>query len=80
MGDAGEILAGRIGREVGVATQTIFLIFSMASHILTFTIAMNAITGHANCTIVWGIIGLIIFFIFTLPRTMKSVSYLSIIC
>lgn len=62
------------------AAQTIFLIFSMGSHILTFTIAMNAITSHATCTIVWGIIGLVVLWLFTLPRTLKKVSYLSICC
>jgi amino acid permease len=79
MADAGEILGGRIGREVGGAAQTIFLIFSMGSHVLTFTIAFNAITSHATCTIVWGVIGLVVFFLLTLPRTLKRVSYLSII-
>ncbi|KAF2664400.1 hypothetical protein BT63DRAFT_379199 [Microthyrium microscopicum] len=79
MADAGEVLCGRIGREIGGAAQTIFLIFSMASHILTFTIAFNAMTGHATCTIVWGVIGVIVFFLLTLPRTLKKVSYLSIV-
>ncbi|GME48002.1 Chaperonin TCP-1 conserved site [Neofusicoccum parvum] len=85
MADVGEILfepwgpmAAAIGRETLGAAQTIFLIFSMGSHILTFTIAMNAITGHATCTIVWGVIGLVLLWIFTLPRTLKKVSYLSI--
>lgn len=45
MADAGEVLLGRFGREFFGAAQTIFLIFSMASHVLTFTIAFNAITG-----------------------------------
>ncbi|KAF2641611.1 amino acid transporter [Massarina eburnea CBS 473.64] len=76
--DAGEILLGPVGREIGGAAQTIFLIFIMGSHILTFTIAMNAITGHATCTIVWGIVGFIVLWVFTLPRTLKKVSYLSI--
>ena len=49
MADAGEVLGGPIGREIGGAAQTIFLIFTMGSHVLTFTIAMNAITGHATC-------------------------------
>lgn len=31
-------------------------------------------------TIVWGVIGFIILWIFTLPRTLKKVSYLSIVC
>ncbi|KAF2200952.1 hypothetical protein GQ43DRAFT_337433, partial [Delitschia confertaspora ATCC 74209] len=78
MADAGEVLGGRIGREIGGAAQTVFLIFTMGSHILTFTIAMNAITGHATCTIVWGVVGFIILWLFTLPRTLKRVSYLSI--
>lgn len=80
MADAGEVLLGVVGREVFGAAQTIFLIFTMGSHILTFTIAMNAITGHATCTIVWGIVALVILFIFTLPRTLRKVSYLSIAC
>ncbi|KAF2734681.1 amino acid transporter [Polyplosphaeria fusca] len=78
MADAGEVLLGPVGREIGGAAQTIFLIFTMGSHILTFTIAMNAITGHATCTIVWGVIGFVVLWIFTLPRTLKKVSYLSI--
>lgn len=78
LADAGEVLAGPIGRELGGAAQTIFLIFVMGSHILTFTIAMNAITGHATCTIVWGVVGFIVLWLFTLPRTLKKVSYLSI--
>lgn len=54
MADAGEVLLspiglGAAGREIGGAAQTIFLVFVMGSHILTFTIAMNAITGHATC-------------------------------
>jgi Transmembrane amino acid transporter protein len=80
MADAGEVLLGSVGREIGGAAQTIFLIFSMGSHILIFTIAMNTITDHATCTIVWGVIGLIIFFLLSLPRTMEKVSYLSIVC
>ena len=42
MADVGEVMLGRWGKEIGGAAQTIFLIFSMASHILTWTIAFNA--------------------------------------
>ncbi|KIW86729.1 uncharacterized protein Z519_12642 [Cladophialophora bantiana CBS 173.52] len=49
--------AAAIGREVLGAAQTIFLIFSMASHILTWTICLNTLTDGAACTIVWGIVG-----------------------
>jgi len=85
MADAGEVLFGSlgmpaVGRELFGAAQTIFLIFSMGSHVLTFTIAFNAITGHATCTIVWGIVGTALLWLFTIPRTLKKVSYLSVAC
>jgi amino acid permease len=93
LADALEVMWGPFGREFGGAAQTIFLIFGrleiltgedlltsgvMGSHILTFTIAMNSITENATCSIVWGVVGFIILWIFTLPRTLKKVSYLSI--
>jgi hypothetical protein len=52
----------------------------MGSHILTFTIAMNSIIERATCSIVWGVVGFIVLWLFTLPRTLKKVSYLSIAC
>lgn len=80
MADAGEVLfsplarrynmpvIASIGKEFFGAAQTIFLIFSMASHILTWTIGLDTISVHATCTIVWAVVGLIIFYIFTIPR------------
>lgn len=79
MADAGEVMLGRWGREIFGAAQTIFLIFSMGSHVLTFTIAFNAITGHATCTIVWAVVGLVIFWICDIPRTMRAMSWLSMV-
>lgn len=76
--DVGEVFAGPIGREIGGAAQTIYLVFIMGSHILTWTVAMNRITSHATCTIVWSVVGLVLFWGLTLPRTLKNVSYLSI--
>lgn len=66
-----------VAREVGGAAQTIFLVFSMASHILTWTICLNTLTSSATCTIVWGIVGLLIFWICDIPRTLLKVSWLS---
>ncbi|KKY13749.1 putative amino acid transporter [Phaeomoniella chlamydospora] len=86
MADAGEILfqplgprAAIIAKEIFGAAQTTFLIFSMASHILTWTICLNTLTDSSTCTIVWGIVGLVVFFIFDIPRTLKKVSWLSIV-
>jgi Transmembrane amino acid transporter protein len=85
MADAGHVLFspwgerwGRFGREFLGAAQVIFLIFSMASHILTWEIGFNTITSGATCTIVWGVIALVLFWIIDLPRTLKNVSYFSI--
>ena len=79
MADAGEVLAGRIGREIFGAAQILFLVFAMGSHILTFSIMMNTVTSHGTCTIVFGIVGMIVCLVFTLPRTLKKVSYMSIV-
>lgn len=85
MADAGEVLFEPIGmkafgREFFGAAQIIFFIFIMGSHVLTWTIALDTITGHPTCTIVWSVVGLLIMLFFTLPRTLKKVSYLAICC
>jgi hypothetical protein len=84
MADAGYVLfepvgprSAAIAREFFGAAQTIFLIFSMASHILTWTICLNTLTNSATCTIVWGIVGLVIFWICDIPRTLLKVSWLA---
>lgn len=79
MGEAGEILAGAWGREICGIAQTTFLVFIMGSHVLTFSIMMNVLTDHSMCTIWFMVIGTVISFILTLPRTLKSVSHLSIL-
>jgi hypothetical protein len=50
----------------------------MGSHILTFSIMMNAITGHGACTILWMVVGTILSLLCTLPRTLKNLSYYSV--
>ncbi|KAJ5156135.1 hypothetical protein N7492_008938 [Penicillium capsulatum] len=77
--DAGEVLMGRFGRELFTFANILFLVFIMASHLLTFTVAMNTITRHATCSLVFGIVGMIISLILSLPRTLKKVSWLSMI-
>lgn len=80
MADAGDVLLGPIGREIFGAAQIIFLIFVMGSHLLTFSIMMNTVTDHGACTIAFGIAGMVICLIFTLPRTLHNVSYMSVAC
>lgn len=79
MGDAGELLFGRIGREVFYAGQLLFIVFLMASHILTFSVLFNTITNHGTCTIVFGVVGLVFSFLCALPRTADKVFWMSLI-
>ncbi|CAG8104657.1 unnamed protein product [Penicillium olsonii] len=83
MADAGEVLFGPIGwgkfgREFLGTAQLLFLIFVMGSHLLTFTVMMDTLTDHGTCSIVFGIVGLILSFTLTLPRTLRKVSWFSI--
>lgn len=80
MGDAGELLMGRFGRELLGLGQLLLLIFLMASNILMFNILMNTLTNHGTCTLVFGVVGLIICFLGALPRTMDKVYWMSVIC
>lgn len=78
MADAGQIMFGPIGREVLGFAQILFLVFVMGSHVLTFSIMMNTLTGHGACSIIFGVIGMVICLLFTLFRKMGDVSYLAI--
>ncbi|KAB8070416.1 transmembrane amino acid transporter protein-domain-containing protein [Aspergillus leporis] len=77
MADVGEVLLGPFGRELLSVAQTLFLIFLMGSHLLTFTVALNNISRHATCSIVFSIVGLVVSFICSLPRTLENISFLS---
>ncbi|OJJ46152.1 hypothetical protein ASPZODRAFT_167157 [Penicilliopsis zonata CBS 506.65] len=76
--DAGEVLLGTPGRLVFEVGQLIFFLFATGSHLLTFTVMMNTITDHGTCSIVFGVVGMLLSFICSLPRTMKNVSWLAI--
>lgn len=85
-GDAGEVMGrtlwgpkvGRICHEVLGWGQTIFMVFVMASHLLTWTIALNNLTDSSQCTVMWAGVGLVIFWLCNQPRTLKYTSYMSI--
>lgn len=80
MGDAGELLMGPFGRELLGLGQLLLLIFLMASNILLFSTLMNVLTDHGACTLVFGVVGLVICFLGALPRTMDKVYIMSVIC
>ncbi|KAJ5112974.1 Amino acid transporter transmembrane [Penicillium angulare] len=77
MADAGDLLMGRHGSRVLGIAQLLFFVFVMGSHILTFSIMMNALTEHSNCTILYASIGVLVSFVLTLPRRLERLSHLS---
>ncbi|QKX60385.1 uncharacterized protein TRUGW13939_07530 [Talaromyces rugulosus] len=79
LADAGEILFGWFGRELFGLGQILFSIFIMGSHILTFAVMMNTLTDHGTCSIVFSVIGMIICMVCSLPRTMKNITWISIL-
>jgi hypothetical protein len=70
----------RFGREFGAGAYITFLIFCMASHILTWIICLQTLSAHSVCNIVWGVVGMAIFWVLDIPRTCKKMSYMSIAC
>ncbi|CAI7609789.1 unnamed protein product [Penicillium bialowiezense] len=79
MADAGEVIGGKWGRELVGGAWIIFFIFIMSSHLLTFTVAMNTITDHGTCSVVFGIVGMVVSFVLSLPRTLVKMSWLSLV-
>lgn len=77
LADAGEILLGRVGRELFGLGQFLFCIFVMGSHILTFRVMMNTITHHGTCSIVFALVGMIISLVLSIPRTMRGMTWIS---
>ncbi|GLA87621.1 hypothetical protein AtubIFM56815_002047 [Aspergillus tubingensis] len=78
MADAGEVLCGRYGRMFTEFAQLVFFMFASGSHLVTFTVMMNTLTNHGTCSVVFGVVGLVLSFACSLPRTMKNVSWLAV--
>ncbi|KAI9151785.1 N amino acid transport system protein-like protein [Paramyrothecium foliicola] len=81
-GDALEIIGkphglGRLFQELFGWAQVIFQVFVAGGHILSWTICMNTLTDSSTCTIVWAVVGLGVFWVLNLPRTLKYTSWMS---
>ncbi|KAF6832940.1 amino acid transporter [Colletotrichum plurivorum] len=81
-GDAVELIGRPIGmggffRELFGWAQTTLQVFLMGGHILMWTICMNTLTNSATCTVVWAAVGMIFFWVFNVPRTLKYTSWMS---
>jgi amino acid transporter len=82
LGDAGDVLAGRVGAVLAEGMFQILLVFVMAAHVLTFGTMADAIAGPSmwKCSVLFKFIGAVVCFIATLPRSFRSNSYLSATC
>lgn len=92
-GDAVEVIGKSIGmgplfQEIFGWAQVTFQVFVMGAHLLTWTICLDTIhrfnmDKHDNvayvCKIVWAIIGLVVFAVLNLPRTLKLTSWTSVV-
>ncbi|KAF2142392.1 uncharacterized protein K452DRAFT_249073 [Aplosporella prunicola CBS 121167] len=76
--DAGMLIGGRVLKEILGVGQCLILIFLMAAHVLSFSIAMNYLTDHATCSVVFGFLGFIVCLLLGLKRQLQNVAYLSV--
>lgn len=80
---------GLLGRSIGMGpifnevfgwAQTVVQIFLLGGHILMWTICMNTLTNSKVCTVAWAAIGMLVFWLFNIPRTLKYTSWMSAAC
>lgn len=45
-----------------------------------WTICMNTLTNSTVCTVAWAAIGMFVFWLFNIPRTLKYTSWMSAAC
>ncbi|KAF2100618.1 amino acid transporter [Rhizodiscina lignyota] len=76
--DAANVVGGRYAKEFVGACSTIVLIFIMAAHISTFSMAMNVLTDHGTCTTVFAIVGVILSILCTIPRKLSNMAWFSV--
>ncbi|KAH8658475.1 transmembrane amino acid transporter protein-domain-containing protein [Xylariales sp. PMI_506] len=77
--DAGRLLMGRFGYELVGAMFALELIFTVGSHCLTGAIALNNITDHGTCTVVFGFVSAVILILLAIPPSFAEVAILGYI-
>lgn len=78
MGDAGFILFGPIGREVLSLGTIIFAVFATGGQLLAGQIALSVLSDKKLCLLLYTGIFAIPTFLFSLPRTLDRLSWLSV--
>ncbi|KAK2029003.1 transmembrane amino acid transporter [Colletotrichum zoysiae] len=75
--DAGELMFGRLGREVLGAAFCLLFTFTSGSAMLSISIALNALSTHATCTAVFVAVAAVVGFGLSSLRTLGRISGLA---
>ena len=78
MGDAGYILFGPLGREILSFGTIVFAVCATGGQLLAGQIALGSLSNSKLCLMLYTGIFTIPTFIFSLPRTLDKLSWLSI--
>ena len=79
MGDAGYILFGAVGREILSWGTIIFAVFATGGQLLAGQIALGVLSDNKLCLLLYTGIFAIPTFLFSLPRTLDNLSWLSLL-
>ncbi|ETS86982.1 N amino acid transport system protein [Pestalotiopsis fici W106-1] len=74
--DAGRLLMGKFGYELVGTMFALELIFTVGSHCLTGAIALNNITAHGTCSVVFGFVSAVILILLAIPPSFAEVAIL----
>ncbi|KAJ9092895.1 hypothetical protein QFC21_006607 [Naganishia friedmannii] len=77
MDTVGYVLAGRFGQELFSVAYPMFMIFLAGSGFVAISIAFNAVSTHATCTVVWVIIAAVGTFALASIQTLNKVGIVS---
>ncbi|GFZ50383.1 hypothetical protein JCM24511_08140 [Saitozyma sp. JCM 24511] len=76
MDGVGYILAGKWGRELYSIVYPLFMIFLSGSGFVAISIAFNAVSTHATCTVAWVVVAMVGTFAMASIQTLNRVSIL----
>ncbi|WVQ96884.1 hypothetical protein IAU59_003991 [Kwoniella sp. CBS 9459] len=76
MDGVGYVLAGKWGREFYSVAYPAFMIFLSGSGFVAISIAFNAVSTHATCTVAWVVVAMVGTFALASIQTLNKVSIL----
>jgi hypothetical protein len=77
MDTVGYVLAGRFGQELFSVAYPMFMIFLAGSGFVAISIAFNAVSTHATCTVVWVVVAAVGTFALASIQTLNKVGIVS---